>query len=160
MELHVLLSLLIVADILFLRLIARRGHVVRFVSMSILFALETVLIVALVSSPFHPVFRLQDLPRAFWIQLLICCWWVLLARELVTFLQLLGELKKSPIQNKLLSNIIADQHLYMRRRGDAGNRFSIPDTGRYGHLRDHRDRAWIGPAKHSVGCLFRYIAQH
>ncbi len=107
MELHVLLSLLIVADILFLRLIARRGHVVRFVSMSILFALETVLIVALVSSPFHPVFGLQDLPRAFWIQLLICCWWVLLARELVTFLQLLGELKKSPIQNKLLSNIIA-----------------------------------------------------
>jgi hypothetical protein len=46
----------------------------------IFFALETVLIVALVGSPLHPIFRLKELPREFWLQILTCFWWVLAAR--------------------------------------------------------------------------------
>ena len=41
------------------------------------------------------------------IQILIGCWWVLAARELVSSLALLTALRRSAAENKLLSNIIA-----------------------------------------------------
>jgi small-conductance mechanosensitive channel len=107
MELYLLLSLAIVADVIILRFIPKRRQVMRFVSMSVLFAFETALIIALAGSPLHPVYRSQDLPRAFWIQILIGCWWVMAARELVSSLALLTALRRSAIENKLLSNIIA-----------------------------------------------------
>ena len=107
MELYLFLSLVIVADAVILRFIPKRRRVVRFVYMSILFAIETVLIVALVGSPLHPVYRPEDLPRTFWIQILIGCWWVMAARELVSSLALLTALRRSAVENKLLSNIIA-----------------------------------------------------
>jgi small-conductance mechanosensitive channel len=107
MDLPVLLSLVIAIDVIILRLIRKRKQAVRFVCISILFAFETVLIFALVSSPLHPVYRPQDLPRTFWIQILIGCWWVMAARELVSSLALLRALRRSAAENKLLSNIIA-----------------------------------------------------
>ena len=57
MELYFFFSLVIVADAVILRFIPKRRRVVPFVYMSILFAVETVLIVALVGSPLHPVYR-------------------------------------------------------------------------------------------------------
>src|ERR1700746_3559194 len=107
MELYLCLSLVIVADAVILRFIPKRRPVARFVCISILFAIETALIVALVRSPLHPVYRPEDLPRMFWIQVLISCWWVLAARELVSSLAFLTALRRSAVENKLLSNIIA-----------------------------------------------------
>src|ERR1700751_4340138 len=107
MDLYILFSLVIVADAVILRFIPKPRRIVRFVSMSILFAIETVLIVALVRSPLHPVYRPHDLPLMFWIQILICCWWVLAARELVSSLALVRTLRRSALENKLLSNVIA-----------------------------------------------------
>jgi small-conductance mechanosensitive channel len=107
MDLYILFALVIVADAVILRFIPKRRQVVRFVSMSILFAIETVLIVVLIRSPLHPVYRPQDLSRTFWIQILVCCWWVLAARELVSSLALLTVLRRSAVENKLLSNVIA-----------------------------------------------------
>ena len=107
MELYLFLSLVIVADVVILKFIPKRRPVARFICMSVLFAFETALIIALVGSPLHPVYRPQDLPRAFWIQILIGCWWVMAARELVSSLALLTALRRSAIENKLLSNIIA-----------------------------------------------------
>jgi small-conductance mechanosensitive channel len=107
MELYLCLSLVIVADAVIVRFIPKRRAVARFVCISILFAIETALIVALVRSPLHPIYRPEDLPRMFWIQVLISCWWVLAARELVSSLALLTALRKSAVENKLLSNIIA-----------------------------------------------------
>jgi small-conductance mechanosensitive channel len=107
MELYLFLSLVIVADAVILRSIPKRRPIARLVCMSILFAIETVLLVALVRSPLHPVYRPQDLPRMFWIQVLISCWWVLAARELVSSLALMTALRRSAVENKLLSNIIS-----------------------------------------------------
>jgi len=107
MELYLLLSLVIVADAAILRFIPKRRQIVRFASMSILFAAETILLVALVQSPLHPVYRPEDLPRTFWIQILICSWWVLAARALVLSLALLRSLRRSAVKNKLLWNVIA-----------------------------------------------------
>ena len=107
MDLYLLFGLAVGIDLVVLRFVPKRKQVVRFACMSVLFAIETVLIIALVNSPLHPIYRPQDLGRTFWIQLLICVWWVLAARELVTSLQLLGALRKSAIHNKLLLNIIA-----------------------------------------------------
>jgi Cyclic nucleotide-binding domain len=104
---YLLLSFALVADVVILRRIPKQRPVVRFVCMSILFAIETGLIVALVRSPLNPVYRPQDLPRIFWIQILICCWWVLAARELVSSLALLTALSRSAVKNKFLSNVIA-----------------------------------------------------
>src|SRR6266481_1976824 len=107
MELYLFLSLVNVADAVILRFIPKRRPIARFVCKSILFAIETVLLVALVRSPLHPVYRPQDLPRMFWIQVLISCWWVLAARELVSLLALMTALRRSAVENKLLSNIIS-----------------------------------------------------
>src|SRR5271166_1242290 len=86
MNLPLLFCLVIVVDAVVLRLIPKRRRITRFGCMSIFFAVETVLIVALVKSPLHPVYRVQDVPETFWIQILISFWWVVAARELIWFL--------------------------------------------------------------------------
>jgi hypothetical protein len=107
MDLSLILGCVIVPDALILRLIPQRRPVARFVCMSIFFAIGTVLIVALIGSPLNPVYRPQDLPREFWLQILACCWWGLAARELISFLALLTTLRKAAIQNELLFDVIA-----------------------------------------------------
>src|SRR5271163_2034905 len=72
MDLSVLLAVAIVADLLLLRFIPARRGVVRFVCMSVLFIVQTILVVALIGSPLHPVFRPKDLPREFWLQIFAC----------------------------------------------------------------------------------------
>src|SRR5271165_5557241 len=76
MDLSLVLVLTIVADLLVLKIIPARRRVARFVCMSVFFALQTVLIVALIGSPLRPTFRPKDLPREFWLQILTCVWWV------------------------------------------------------------------------------------
>jgi small-conductance mechanosensitive channel len=107
MDLSLVLVLTIVADLLILKVIPARRRVARFVCMSVFFALQTVLIVALIGSPLRPTFRPKDLPREFWLQILTCLWWVLAARELVAVLALPAVLRKTTIENKILSDIIA-----------------------------------------------------
>jgi small-conductance mechanosensitive channel len=129
MELYLFLSVVIVVDAVILRSIPKRRPVARFVCMSILFAIETVLIVALARSPLHPVYRPEDLPRMFWIQILICCWWVLAARELVSSLTLLATLRRSAIKNKLLSNVIAGSIYICAGLAISGCVFEFPIQG-------------------------------
>jgi small-conductance mechanosensitive channel/CRP-like cAMP-binding protein len=107
MDLSFVFAITIVTDAALLKLIPERRRVARFACMSIFFAVETVLIVALVGSPLHPVFRLKELPREFWLQILTCCWWVLAARELISFLAIATALRRTKIENKLLSDIVA-----------------------------------------------------
>jgi small-conductance mechanosensitive channel len=107
MDLSLVFCLAMVADAVILRFIPVRRRVARFVCMSIFFAVQTVLIVALIGSPLHPVYRPRDLSREFWLQILACLWWGLAARELISFLALLTTLRKTAIENKLLSDIIA-----------------------------------------------------
>jgi hypothetical protein len=45
--------------------------------------------------------------REFWLQILICCWWALTARVLINFLALPMAIRKTAIEYKLLSDIIA-----------------------------------------------------
>jgi small-conductance mechanosensitive channel len=106
MNLSLLFCLAIAVDAILLRLIPKRRLFARFICMSILFAVETGLIVALVKSPLHPVYRAPDLPRMFWIQLLVSFWWVLAARELISFLAMPTVLNRTAAENKLLSDII------------------------------------------------------
>ena len=96
-----------VADAVISRFIPLRRRVARFVCMMIFFAVQTVLIVALIGSPLRPVFRLQDLPREFWLQVLTCFWWGLAARALISLLALPTVIRRRAIENKLLSDIIA-----------------------------------------------------
>jgi hypothetical protein len=63
--------------------------------MSIFFAIQTALILALIGSPLHPVFRPQDLPRQFWLQILTCFWWGFAAREMISCLALLTALRRT-----------------------------------------------------------------
>jgi small-conductance mechanosensitive channel len=107
MDLSLVFCFAIIADALISSLILKRRRLARFVCVSVFFALGTVLIVALVNSPLHPVFRPQELPREFWLQILTCCWWVLAARELIFFLAIATALRSTKIENKLLSDIIA-----------------------------------------------------
>ena len=107
MDLSLVLVLTIVADLLVLKIIPAHRRVARFVCMSVFFALQTVLIVALVDSPLRPTFRPKDLPREFWLQILTCVWWVLAARELVAVLALPAVLRKTTKENKILSDIVA-----------------------------------------------------
>src|SRR6516225_9497861 len=107
MDLSLVFVLTVVADLLILKIIPARRRVARFVCRSVFFALQTVLIVALVGSPLRPTFRPKDLPREFWLQILTCIWWILAARELVAVLALPAALRKTPIENKILSDIIA-----------------------------------------------------
>jgi hypothetical protein len=65
MELSLVFSFVIGADAAISRLIPVRMRVARFVCRSIFFAVQTVLIVALIGSPVHPFFRPEDLPHKF-----------------------------------------------------------------------------------------------
>jgi len=106
-ELSLVFVFAIIADTVISKLISKRRRITRFVCSSIFFAVHTVLIVALVGSPLHPVFRPRELPREFWLQILTCAWWVLAARELISFLAIATALRSTKIENKLLSDIIA-----------------------------------------------------
>jgi small-conductance mechanosensitive channel len=107
MDLSLVFVLATVVYLLALRLIPTRKRALRFVCMSALFTVQTILIVALIGSPFSPVFKVKDLPREFWLQLLACFWWALAAREMIGILALPAVLKKAPKENKILSDIIA-----------------------------------------------------
>jgi small-conductance mechanosensitive channel/CRP-like cAMP-binding protein len=99
--------LAIVAYLVALKLIPPRRRIVRFLCVSVLFIVQTILIVALIGSPFRPVFRPKDLSREFWLQFLACGWWVLAARQLIALLALPAGLRKTAKENKILSDIIA-----------------------------------------------------
>jgi small-conductance mechanosensitive channel len=102
-----LFVLAIVGDLLALRFIPTRKRAVRFVCISALFTVQTILIVALIGSPFNPVFKVKDLPHEFWLQLLACAWWALAARAVIGILGLPAVLKNQPRENKILSDIVA-----------------------------------------------------
>jgi hypothetical protein len=114
MNLSLLFCLAIVVDAVVLRLIPKRKQVIRFVCMSIFFAVETVLIVALVKSPLHPVYRVRDVSQTFWIQILVSYWWVIAARELISFLAIRTTLNRAAVENRLLSDIIAARSISAR----------------------------------------------
>jgi small-conductance mechanosensitive channel len=107
MDLFLVFCMVVVADLVVLRFVPRRRRAARFVCMTFFFALATVLIVALVGSPLRPVYRLKDLSREFWLQILSCLWWVLAARELVGFVAFPTAIRKTAIESKLVSDIIA-----------------------------------------------------
>jgi len=106
-DLSLILACVIAADLVVLKLIPWHRQVARFVCMSVFFALETALIVALVGSPLHPVYQPQELPREFWLQILACFWWALAARELIAFLALLTTVRGRAIESKLLFDVLA-----------------------------------------------------
>jgi small-conductance mechanosensitive channel/CRP-like cAMP-binding protein len=107
MDLSLVFVLATVVDLLALRLIPTRKRALRFVCISALFIVQTILIVALIGSPFRPVFKVKDLPREFWLQVLACSWWALAARALIGILALPAVLEKTPKENKILSDIVA-----------------------------------------------------
>src|ERR1700751_2320247 len=107
MDLSLVLVLTIVADLLVLKIIPPRRRFARFACRSVFFVLQTVLIVTLIGSPLRPTFKPKDLPREFWLQIVTCLWWVLAARELVAVLALPAALRKTTVENKILSDIIA-----------------------------------------------------
>jgi small-conductance mechanosensitive channel len=107
MELSLVFVLIIVADLLILKIIPTRRRGARLACMSAFFALQTFLIVALIGSPLRPTFRPKDLPHEFWLQFLTCLWWILAAREFVAVLALPAVLRKTTVENKILSDIVA-----------------------------------------------------
>ena len=107
MDLSLAFCFTIAADALISRVIPGRRRLARVAFMSVFFAVQTALIVALIGSPLHPVFRPQDLPHKFWLQVLTCLWWGLAARELIALLALPTAMRGTAIENKLLSDIIA-----------------------------------------------------
>src|SRR5271165_3322485 len=129
MDLSLVLVLTIVADLLVLKIIPARRRVARFMCMSVFFALQTVLIVALIGSPLRPTFRPKDLPREFWLQILTCVWWIFAARELVAVLALHALLRKTNIENKILSDIIAASIYVCASLGILGFVFALPLQG-------------------------------
>ena len=129
MDLSLVLVLAIVADLLILKIIPTRRRVARFVCRSLFFALQTFLIVALIGSPVRPVFRPKDLPREFWLQILACFWWGLAARELIAVLALPAALRKTTIENKILSDIIAASIYVCSALAMLGFVFALPLQG-------------------------------
>jgi small-conductance mechanosensitive channel len=129
MDLSILFCLAVVADLTLSRFIPARRRVARFVFASIFFAIQTVLIVALVGSPLRPTFRLRDLPREFWLQILVCCWWGLAARELVSLVALPAAIRKTAIENKLLSDVIAASTYVCSALAMLGFVFGLPLQG-------------------------------
>jgi small-conductance mechanosensitive channel/CRP-like cAMP-binding protein len=97
----------VVAEVLLLKLIPHGKRVTRFVVMSLFFTIDTLLIVALIGTPLSPVFRPRDLPREFWLQILACVWWALVARELIALLKLLSRFQKAAAENKLLFDVFS-----------------------------------------------------
>jgi small-conductance mechanosensitive channel len=107
MDLSLVFVLAIVGDLLALRFIPTRKRAIRFVCIAVLFTVQTIIIVALIGSPFSPVFKVKDLPYEFWLQLLACAWWALAARAVIGILALPAVLRNEPRENKILSDIIA-----------------------------------------------------
>jgi small-conductance mechanosensitive channel len=97
----------IVADAVTSKLIPRRRRLARFIVISIFFAFDTFLVIALIGSPLYPVFHPRDLPRTFWLQILTCCWWALAGRELIFFLPLVTALRRTAIESKLMFDVLA-----------------------------------------------------
>jgi hypothetical protein len=60
------------------------------------YAVQTIIIVALIGSPFRPVLKVKDLSREFWLRLLACSWWALAARAMIGILAWPAVLKKAP----------------------------------------------------------------
>ena len=106
MDLSFLFAIAILADAALLKLIPERRRVARFIYTTIFFAVHTVLLVALVGSPLHPVFTQQNALRGFWLQILACCWWALAARQLISFLAMSKALRGLAVDNELLSDIL------------------------------------------------------
>ena len=106
MDLSFVFAIAIVVDAALLKLIPERRRVARFLCTSIFFGVHTVLIIALVGSPLHPVFRQQNPLRGFWLQILTCCWWALAARELISFLAMSRALRAIAVNNELLFDIL------------------------------------------------------
>src|SRR6202043_2172157 len=129
MDLSVVFCLLIVADLVVLRCIPAHRRVARFACASIFFGMQTVLIVGLVGSPLRPVYRPRDLPREFWLQILVCCWWGLAARELISLVALPTAIRKTAIENKLVSDIIAASTYVCSALAMIGFVFGLPLQG-------------------------------
>jgi small-conductance mechanosensitive channel len=129
MDLSLVFCLVAVAEFVVLRYIPPYRRVARFVCASIFFAVQTVLIVALVGSPLRPVYRARDLPREFWLQILVCCWWGLAARILISLLALPTAIRKTAIENKLLSDIIAASTYICSALAMIGFVFGLPLQG-------------------------------
>src|SRR6476660_3307415 len=129
MDYSILFCLAVVADLAVLKLIPARRRVARFVWASAFFAAQTLLIVALVGSPLRPVYRPRDLPREFWLQILVCCWWGLAARELVSLFALPTAIRRTAIENKLLSDIIAASTYVCSALAMLGFVFGLPLQG-------------------------------
>jgi small-conductance mechanosensitive channel len=129
MDLSLVFLVAIVADLTVLRFVPVRRRVTRFVCMSLFFAVETVLIVALVGSPLRPVYRPQDLPREFWLQFLTCCWWGLAARELVHLAAVPVAIRKTAVESKLLSDLIAASTYVCSALAMLGFVFGLPLQG-------------------------------
>jgi small-conductance mechanosensitive channel/CRP-like cAMP-binding protein len=106
MDLSIAFGLLIIVDAMAARFIPAGKTLTRFAARSLFFALETVLIVSLIGSPFRPVYKPTDVPREVWLQILLCVWWILLSRELILFLRLHTALRKTSTENKLLFDVI------------------------------------------------------
>jgi small-conductance mechanosensitive channel/CRP-like cAMP-binding protein len=129
MDLSLVFCLMVVADLVILRYIPAHRRIASFVCASIFFAIQTLLIVALVGSPLRPVYRPQDLPREFWLQILVCCWWGLAARELIGLVALPTAIRKTAIENKLLSDIIAASTYVCSALAMIGFVFGVPLQG-------------------------------
>jgi small-conductance mechanosensitive channel len=119
----------VVADLFIVRLVPSRRRFARFVCMLLFFGVETALIVALVGSPSRPVYRPQDLPREFWLQILICCWWGQAARALVNLVAVPAAIRKTAIESKLLSDLIAASTYLCSALAMLGFVFGVPLQG-------------------------------
>ena len=129
MGLSLVFFVAVVVDLVILRFIPARRRVARFACMSIFFAIQTALILALIGSPLRPVFRPQDLARQFWLQILTCFWWGFAAREMISCLALLTALRRTATENKLLFDIIAASIYVCSALAMMGFVFGLPLQG-------------------------------
>jgi len=107
MNLSIAFCFAVVADVLVYKVIPARRRVARFAWMSIFFAAQTLLIVGLIGSPLDPQYKPKDLPYQFWLKILTCVWWGLAAREVIHALAMPAMIRRTALENKLLSDLIA-----------------------------------------------------
>ena len=131
--------------------LARRA--VRFVCISALFIVQTILIVSLIGSPFRPVFEPKDLPREFWLQLLACSWWALAARQMIGIIALLAVLEKTPKENKILSRYYRGLHLRLLRFGNNGICFWFAASRNRRDFRCSCNCSWPCSTEYARRCL-------
>jgi small-conductance mechanosensitive channel len=129
MDLSLVFCFALVADLTATRFFAAHRRLARFVCMLLFFAVETSLIVRLVGSPLRPMYRPQDLPREFWLQVLTCCWWGLAARVLVNLVAVPGTIRKTAAESKLLSDLIAASTYVCSALAMLGFVFGLPLQG-------------------------------